>query len=198
MADEKIAAEDTHIRCKIIIEVLGKPKDHVETTIKTYVENIKKDSGFIVLNSQFSKAEEKNELWAIFVELDIVVKGLPKLTSFCFDYMPSSIEISKPEEFNARKSVIEDLFNDLQAKLHNVDMVVKKQKNENGFLKANLNRALFNLILLSIATGTNNMESLSKVTGIHDEELKMFLDKLVKDNKIQEENGSYKIIKQQK
>jgi hypothetical protein len=198
MAEGKINAEDSHIRCKIIIEVLGKPKEHVESTIKEYVENIKKDSGFIVLNDHFSEAEEKNQLWAIFVELDIVVKGLPKLTSFCFDYMPSSIEISKPDEFNARKSVIEDLFNDLQAKLHNVDMVVKKQKNENEFLIANLNRALFNLILLSIATGTDDKERLSQVTGIHDKELQLYLDKLVKDNKIKEEDGLYKIIKPKK
>ena len=132
MPEEKLVAEKTHLRCKIIIEVLGKPKEHVEESIRDYVEKIKKDTGFIVLNADFAASEEKEEgLWATFVELDMVVKGLPKLIAFCFDYMPSSLEISKPEELLMQKSTIEDLMNDLQARLHAVDMVVKKQKNEN-------------------------------------------------------------------
>src|SRR3989338_6049059 len=98
MPDEKLIAEKTHLRCKIIIEILGKPKEHVEKTIRDYVETIKKDSGFIVMNSDFADADEKEGgLWASFVELDIVIKGLPKLIAFCFDYMPSSVEILKPE-----------------------------------------------------------------------------------------------------
>ena len=95
MPEEKLVAEKTHLRCKIIIEVLGKPKEHVEESIRDYVEKIKKDTGFIVLNADFAASEEKEEgLWATFVELDMVVKGLPKLIAFCFDYMPSSLEIS--------------------------------------------------------------------------------------------------------
>ena len=126
-------AEKTHIRCKVIIEVLGKPKEHVEKTLRMYVDNIKDDSDLIILNSEFSEAVEKEKLYAIFVELDMIIKGIPKLIAFCFDYMPSSIEISKPEEFVMRKSSVEDLINDLQARLHDVDMTVKRQKNENDF-----------------------------------------------------------------
>ena len=142
MQEEKLIAEKMHIRCKIIIEILGKPKEHVEKTLNMYIDKIKNDSDLIVLNSEFSEAAEKDKLWAIFVELDMVIKGIPKLISFCFDYMPSSIEITKPEEFVMKKSTIEDLINDLQARLHGVDMIVKNQKNENEFLKQNLDKAI--------------------------------------------------------
>ena len=53
MPEEKLIAEQTHIRCKIIIEILGKPKEHVEKTIRTYVDKIKDDSNLIVLKSEF-------------------------------------------------------------------------------------------------------------------------------------------------
>jgi|TARA_Y100000310_G_C20600780_1_gene772905 hypothetical protein len=195
MSEEKLIAEQTHIRCKIIIEMLGKPKEHVEKTIKMYVDKIKDDSGLILLNSEFSKAVEKEKLWTTFVELELIIKGIPKLIAFCFDYMPSSIEISKPEEFVMKKSSIEDLINDLQARLHDVDMVVKKQKNENQFLRQNLNKSIGNIILLSLASGNLDKDNLSKVTGIHDKELETFLGKLMEENKIKEEKGIYSLFK---
>src|SRR3989338_4759046 len=100
MPGEKLIAEQTHIRCKVIIEVLGKPKGHVEDSIRDYVEMIKKDSELIAMNADFSEAAEKNWLWAVFVELYMVVKGIQKLIGFCFDYMPSSIYITNPDEFS--------------------------------------------------------------------------------------------------
>lgn len=196
MLDEKLIAEKTHLRCKIIIEVLGKPREHVEKTIKEYVDKIEKDSGLIVLNSDFADAEEKDSLWATFVELEMVIKGIPKLIAFCFDYMPSSIEILKPDEFIVSKSTVEDLINDLQARLHHVDMIVKKQKNENEFLRHNLNKALTNTILLALANGVMKKEILSKVTGVHDKELEIFLDELIKDNKIKKEDELYSLVLQ--
>jgi len=109
--------------------------------------------------------------------------------------MPSSIEITKPEEFSMKKSTVEDLMNDLQARLHDVDMIVKKQKNENDFLKQNLNKAVSNVILVSLASGSLNKENLSKITGISDKELEIFLNELIKENKIQKENEIYSLIK---
>ena len=195
MPEEKLIAEKTHIRCKVIIEILGKPKEHVEKTLRMYVDKIKDDSDLIILNSEFSEAVEKEKLYAIFVELDMIIKGIPKLIAFCFDYMPSSIEISKPEEFVMRKSSVEDLINDLQARLHDVDMTVKRQKNENDFLKQNLNKSVSNIILISLASGNLNKGELSEVTGIHDKELDIFLEELLKGNKLKEEQGIYSLVR---
>ena len=195
MPEEKLIAEKTHIRCKVIIEILGKPKEHVEKTLRMYVDKIKDDSDLIILNSEFSEAVEKEKLWATFVELDMIIKGIPKLIAFCFDYMPSSIEISKPEEFVMRKSSVEDLINDLQARLHDVDMTIKRQKNENDFLRQNLNKSVSNIILISLASGNLNKGELSKVTGIHDKELDIFLEELLKDNKLKEEEGIYSLVR---
>ena len=195
MPEEKLIAEKTHIRCKVIIEILGKPKEHVEKTLRMYVDKIKDDSDLIILNSEFSEAVEKEKLWATFVELDMIIKGIPKLIAFCFDYMPSSIEISKPEEFVMRKSSVEDLINDLQARLHDVDMTVKRQKNENDFLRQNLNKSVSNIILISLASGNLNKGELSEVTGIHDKELDIFLEELLKGNKLKEEQGIYSLVR---
>ena len=197
MQEGKIADDKTHLRCKIIIEVLGKPKEHVEKALKMYVDKIKQDSDLIILNEEFADAKEKEGLWATFTELEMVVKGIRKLIAFCFDYMPSSIQILKPESYSLDRSMIEDFVNDLQARLHDVDMIVKKQKNENEFLKKNMNTTVKDLILISLLYGNLDKEKLSKVTGIKSDELQIFLDKMVKDNRIKEENGSYSLVKEE-
>ncbi|HJN56595.1 MAG: hypothetical protein QF436_00100 [Candidatus Woesearchaeota archaeon] len=193
---EQKQADKTHIRCKVIIEVLGKPKEHVEKSLKGYVDKIKTDSELIVMNTEFADAEEKEKLWAAFAEIDMVAKGIPKLIAFCFDYMPSSIEISKPEELNMKKSTIEDFINNLQARLHDVDMIVKKLKNENDFLKKNMSAAVKNSILISLVSGNIGKETISKITGIKGEELQMFLDDLLKEKKISEDNGTYTLVRE--
>jgi len=191
---EQPSSGKTHIRCKIILEVLGKPKEHVEKALNMYVDKIKNDSDLIVLKTEFAEPKEKEKLWTTFVELEMVVKGMHNLIAFCFDYMPSSIQILKPEEFSLNRSVIEDFMNDLQARLHQVDMVVKNEKNENNFLKKNMNAAIRNVILISLASGNLDKEKLSKITGIHDKELQLFLDELIKGNKIKEENKIYSLV----
>ena len=197
MQEGKIADDKTHLRCKVIIEILGKPKEHVEKALKIYVDRIKQDTDLIVLKEEFADAKEKEGLWATFTELEMVVKGIRKLIAFCFDYMPSSIQILKPESYNLDRSLIEDFINDLQARLHDVDMIIKKQKNENEFLKKNMQTTVKNLILISLLYGNLDREKLSKVTGIKSDELQIFLDNMIKDKKIKEENGSYSLIKQE-
>ena len=56
MPEETTLTEKTHIRCKVIIEVLGKPKEHVEKALRTYVEKINNDSDLIILKKEFADA----------------------------------------------------------------------------------------------------------------------------------------------
>src|SRR3989338_6709933 len=98
MDEAEKQGQNAHIRCRAIIEVLGKPKEHVENSINQYIEHIKEDSELVILSENYSEIKEQGKLWSKFVELDLVIKGTSKLISFCFEYMPSSIEVLKPEQ----------------------------------------------------------------------------------------------------
>ena len=145
MSEDK---KSDHLRCRIIIEMLGKPKEHISKTLRDYIQKIKEDENLLVLNEKFAEPEKKENLWSTFVELEMVVKGIPNLIGFCFDYMPSSIEILKPEEFTLKNRDISNFMNDLQAKLHNIDMITKKLRVENEFLKRNMKKSFENSITL--------------------------------------------------
>jgi len=191
MAEHEKQGEHTHIRCRTIIEVLGKPKEYVENAIKDYTEHIKEDSGLAILNEDYSEIKEQGKLWSKFVELELVIKGTKKLIAFCFEYMPSSLEILKPENLILTNAELANFLNDLQARLHSVDMVVKQLKAENDFLRLNMNAILHNSILICLKVSRLNLEQLSKITGVERKELEIFVEKLLKENKIKKEGEIY-------
>lgn len=194
MANE--SASSAKIRVRTIIEVLGKPKEHTEKTIRDYVEKIKEDNDFVILKEHFSESEEQKHgeetYYAIFVELEFLVKGLHPLIGFCFNYMPSSIEIEKPEELTLPADMMNALFNDLQARLHKVDMVVKQGINENHFLRKNLKTSMRNLIIITIANHPMSMPSLIKATGIEEKVLSQFVNELIGEGKIEKDEDTYR------
>ena len=144
MEDEK-----NYIRFKTILEILGKPKEHVEESLKKYIAKIKEDEELMVIKEYYSDAKEQDNMFSVFAELEMLVKTVPKLIGFCFDYMPSSLEILKPESLALKNTQFTGILNDLQAKLHNVDMVAKQLKSENDFLKRNLKTSLKNVISIT-------------------------------------------------
>ena len=191
MAEAEKQGEHAHIRCRTIIEVLGKPKEYVEKSIKQYIEHIKEDSELVILNEDYSEIQEQGKLWSKFVELELVIKGTKKLIAFCFEYMPSSLEVVKPEHFVMTNPELSNFLNDLQARLHSVDMIVKQLKAENDFLKHNMNAILHNAILICLKVSRLSLEQLSQITGVDKKELEVFVEKLLKENKIKKENDLY-------
>src|SRR3989338_5692131 len=126
--DEEL--EKKKIRFRTIIEVLGKPQDYVEKMISGFIEKIKEDDKYIILKEHMEAVKPQDKFFTTFAELEIVAKNFEALFGFCFDYMPSSIEIIKPEEFSIPNRQISNLLNDLQARNHKVDMVVKNLQAE--------------------------------------------------------------------
>ena len=199
MSEQEKQGQHAHIRCRTIIEVLGKPKEYVEKSIKEYTEHIKKDSELVTLKEDYSEPIEQGNLWSQFVELDLVIKGTFKLISFCFEYMPSSMEIMKPEHLIMTNNELSSFLNDLQARLHNVDRIVKESKVENEILRTNMNALIQNSILriLEVASLSEvkaiSAQQLSKFTGVDSEGLEIFLEKLIKGKKIKKEDELYSL-----
>ena len=63
------------------------------------------------------------------------------LFGFCFDFMPSSLEIVKPETLKFDATKMNNLLNDLAARLHYYDMIVKQLRVRNMILEKNASKA---------------------------------------------------------
>lgn len=190
--EEDNRLDESQIRCRAIIEILGSPKEHVEETLKKYTEGIKKDPELSVLNLQIHPVEPvEKDMFSTFAEIEMVLKGMPKLLGFCFDYMPSSIEIIKPERMVVLDRHLSGFLNDLQARLHNVDSIIKRLRLENSFLKRNLSNTIKNNLLILMALGKRTIDELASFSGIAKQELQAHLERMIKEDEVTEQDGIY-------
>lgn len=184
---------EQEIAFRAVIEVLGKPREHVETALTGYIENLEKNKNFQITDKQFATAQqqENSELWVTFVELEAKTSSVKHLTGFCFDYMPSMLEIITPEKIVFKDVEVSQYLNDLQAKLHHVDMVAKQVQTENNILQRSLGSLLKNYITLILTNQNLTSEQISNLTGVNQDKLEDFLDQLIDEGKVDLKEGIY-------
>ena len=183
---------------RAIIEVLGRPKEHVEKTIKDYLERLKQDKNYQIVSEEVAevKKQEKEEMWVIFAELEVRTEKVDNIIGFCFEYMPSMIELIEPSELTLRDVTLSNFLNDLQARLHHVGIVAKQLKSENDFLKKNLAVLVKNYVTVLLNGGRKmTSEQLSKLTGLAKDKLEDFLDQLIDKEEIDLKEDLYLLKK---
>ena len=115
------------IKAKIISEVLGSPQEHVDKTLQLLLEKLKERSSLHIMNETIFQAEkiEEKPFFSGFIEYEISVENLNELSGFCFDFMPSSIEILEPDKLNINAVEAGEFFNEIMARLHQNDMLLR-------------------------------------------------------------------------
>jgi len=197
------------IICRAIVEIVGKPKEHVEKAIHTVIDSAKEIKGLKVIKSdieevkslkdeKLSKAEDKiqklsGELFSTFAEIEFSATTLDVVASFCFDFLPSSLEIIEPERIDVNLQDVSKLMNDLLAKIHGADLAVKRLNFENAALRTNSKLLLRNMIIVSLKNKEKDLDNLAKAVGIPSDQLKPFVDSLIEEKFVKEEKGIYKV-----
>jgi hypothetical protein len=147
MPEEEKENWEASVLARVIIEILGAPKDYIENTLKVIAEDIAKNPLLRVEKKEFFDAKEQDKLFSAFMELEIRFRGIAGLFGFCIDYLPSSIDIIEPEQINYDSKDITDNVNDLMAKLHMIDSAMKNIKAENEILQHNAMLLLRNNVI---------------------------------------------------
>lgn len=171
--------------------MLGTPKEHVEKTLRDYVTHLKDDKTVHIHKEDYASAEKRGELYATFVEIDMTFKDVYHLIAFCFDAMPGSVEILEPLELKMPAKDFEGLINDLQARLHSVDMALKNLKATNQVIDMNAVNVLHNLIIYACKQTPKTAEELAAIAGLPADKIPPFLEKLVMDNRIKKSGTTY-------
>jgi|SRR3989344_398229 len=128
------------IRARVIIEVVGTPKPHVEETLSKLLESMKNEEGIGILKKEIFEAQEIEEmkLFSTFIEADIVFKNIEKFLGFCFDYTPSSVEVIEPHSFLLDARFFNAMLNDMITKLHKYTTLIRNLDAEYGLLKKDI------------------------------------------------------------
>ena len=186
--------EEGQVHISVIFEVVGQPKEHIENTIKAYVETIKTDEELTFLNEEYEPAEELDEgLFSVIAEVELVVKNLEKITWLAMNFSPASIEIIEPSKFTIPQKDVTNWINDLLSKLHEIGMVRKSDQGQIDTLIRNFNAMTRNAIILSLSE-PRNVEQIGKKIGMNKEHAEKFLEALIKEKKIKKEKTKYYLI----
>lgn len=175
---------------RTIIEMMGAPKEHIDKVLKDYVEKLKKVEDFKIVKEKFTEPEEQGEYFSTFVELEIIFKDMLTILDFCFEAMPSSIEIIDPDHLSLPTSYFTDFLNDLQAKMHQMDMVVKQARAEKQHLDKNAVHVFRNFILYVLKDGPTDKDAIAEAVGTKAEQVKPFIDLLIAEDAIELVEGN--------
>lgn len=186
--------EQGQILCRAIIEVLGKPKEHVEEVLRSHLNKIKETKGITVISENISEPEEVGKLFSTFANIELWFKNVSGIIAFCFDYMPSSIEILEPEQLTYNSREFAGFLNDLQARLHSVDMTAKNLTIENQLIKTNLSNITTNIVTVALKEKPKTIEELSKEIGIQSEQLERILTHILKEGIITKKGDKYSLV----
>lgn len=121
----------TKVTARIIVEVIGSPKEFVEETLKSVMDKLKEEKGIQLLKSKTYESEQlENKFWSTFAEIELEAESLRRLIGLCLDYLPASVEILEPAGMDLDLSEIAYITNDMLGKMHEFSRIIKNLQAE--------------------------------------------------------------------
>jgi hypothetical protein len=120
--------EEQRTKAIMIVEIAGRPAEHVKEVLENHVEQIGKIKGVKVVSKDVNepkKLEIEQEMYSCFAELVIETESFQILVDLIFDLMPSSVEILEPSSFKLSLQEATGFLNTLAGRLHKYDEVAK-------------------------------------------------------------------------
>ena len=182
------------IRAIIVFELVGKPQAHIEQTIRGYIDTIRRDERIAFLNEEYAESEEHEDgMFSTFCETELLIDGLETVTWLSINFSPASVEILEPPELRIKDTELTNWYNDLISKLHEVSNVLREERSVNSHLTVSLNALIKNALKAALENDARTVEELSKILGIHHEQLAPFIKHLVEQKTLVAEGKSYRL-----
>jgi hypothetical protein len=140
---------DKKIKAAIIIEMMGRPPEHLSSTMDKLLEIMGQEKNIAITNKkihELKKVEHKDEkgkiieipedrqLYSTFAEIDLEADHAMDLMALCFKYLPSHIEIIEPQDFTMNNFDLSSIFNEIATKMHYYDAIAKAALTNNQIL----------------------------------------------------------------
>ena len=127
-----------NVKANTIIELAGFPKEHIEEAMQDVIKKVKELKNTKILSSKTAETKQAKDIFSTFTEFEMEFNDFDSLLIYCFNFMPSSVEILEPENLSIKLEDLQHLLTDLIGKLHQYDMGVKKLLLENRALRNQL------------------------------------------------------------
>ena len=129
------------IQANLVIEILGRPKEHLIQALATLVGRLETENGIKVINQtqhEPIKVPNSQNLFTTFAEIEAEFDKIETYLQVLFAYMPSHSEIIKPEKIPIANTDLNELGNALVSRLHSYDAITKNALMQNNILKGKI------------------------------------------------------------
>lgn len=143
---------DEGIKAMLILEVVGKPAEHLTETLNDLVKKIDEEKGVVVkgkkinepvlMKDQKTGEENKEGFYTTFAEIEVEVEEVLHIALLMFKYMPAHIEIIEPELIVLTNNGWNEILNELTRRLHGYDEVARILQVERNILETQLKEIL--------------------------------------------------------
>jgi len=88
--------ETKGIRAAMIIEIIGKPPEHLTETLDNIIKQIDEEKGVVIKEKKINEPvlmKEQKDFYTGFAEIEVEIEEIVDLAMWMFKYMPAHIEI---------------------------------------------------------------------------------------------------------
>lgn len=133
--------ETKNIRAALILEILGKPAEHLTETLGKIIEEMQKEKGVKLISEKIhepKELEQKKGFFSTFAEIEVEVEEISYLAILMFKYMPAHVEIIEPELIALTNSGWSDIFSELTRRLHGYEEIARMLQMQNQQMQQKL------------------------------------------------------------
>lgn len=130
-------SEDNKIKAILVLDVIGKPPEHLVEILGKVIEEMEGEKGVEVISKKIKEPipmKGRKDFYTTFAEVEVDVEDIAYLSGLMFKYMPANIEVISPEIMAIANNKIGDLMNNLVIKLHGYDELAKVMQVEKRIL----------------------------------------------------------------
>lgn len=116
------------VKVILILDIVGRPPEHLVDTLKKLIEEMGKEKGVTVISNQIKEPaliKDQKDFYTTFAEIEIEIEEILRLALLMFKYMPAHIEILSPEILALSNNSFNDILNELVRRLHGYDEIAR-------------------------------------------------------------------------
>jgi len=135
MSSSEKEKETKGIRAVLVLEMIGKPPEHMTETLKELIKKIDEEKGVEVLEKKINEPvliKDQKEFYTTFAEIEVEVEQILHLAVLMFKYMPAHIEIIEPELIVLSNNGWSEILSELVRRLHSYDEIARVLQFQNA------------------------------------------------------------------
>ncbi|MGA2130271.1 MAG: hypothetical protein ABSG05_01490 [Candidatus Pacearchaeota archaeon] len=153
------------IKAMMILDIIGKPAQHLVDTLEKMIEEMKTEKGVKVVSKNIREPvtiKDNKEFFTTFAEVELEVEDIMTLSGMMFKYMPAHIEVISPEKINLANTGWSDILSELVRRLHSYDEMTRIVQMENARLVAELQKARTGISVKEISENPEEKKNTGK------------------------------------